>query len=68
MNQEPLHVMSLYYSIHQDSEGKTPLHSAIFSQQWRSTCILLEAGADATLVNHTLFTPLHNTMGFGFLA
>ena len=60
--------MYMYYHTHQDSEGKTPLHNAIVCQQWRSTRILLEAGADASLVNYSLFSPLHNTAGFGFLA
>ena len=51
----------------QDSEGNTPLHCAVLAQKLEAIVLLLEAGADPSLVNFRLFTPLHEAARIGFL-
>ena len=70
-----LHIPSLYKHADiqlchplQDTDGKTPLHSAVFSHRRKAIAMLLEGGADPALLNFRLFTPVHNATGFGFLA
>lgn len=52
----------------QDSEGKTALHSSVFSQRRRSVELLLQKGADPTLYDFEMMTPIHNAAGIGFVA
>lgn len=52
----------------QDSDGDTALHCAVLAQKNESTNILLEAGADPTLLNFRLFTPIHEAARIGFLS
>ena len=51
----------------QDWDGDTPLHCAVLAQKYESVAILLEAGADPTLLNYRLFTPIHEAARIGFL-
>ena len=51
----------------QDSDGDTALHCAVHSRKFQSVRILLEAGADPSLVNFQLLTPLHLAAKVGFL-
>ena len=50
----------------QDSDGDTALHCAVMAQKNESVSVLLEAGADPTLVNFQLFTPIHEAARIGF--
>ena len=59
--------MVFYYCI-QDSDGDTALHCAVLAQKNESTHILLDAGADPTLLNFRLFTPIHEAARIGFLS
>lgn len=52
----------------QDLDGDTALHCAVLAQKNESVNILLEAGADPTLVNFRLFTPIHEAARIGFLS
>jgi len=52
----------------QDSEGKTALHSSVFSQRRRSVELLLQKGADPTLLDFEMMTPIHNAAGIGFVS
>lgn len=56
----------IHFSL-QDSEGNTPLHCAVLAQKLEAIVLLLEAGADPSLVNFRLFTPLHEAARIGFL-
>ena len=58
----------LIISIMQDLEGKTALHSAVFSQRRRSVELLLQKGADPTLLDFEMMTPIHNAAGIGFVS
>ena len=51
----------------QDMQGQTALHHSLASQRTRAIPILLTAGADLTLLNANLFSPLLEAAGFGFL-
>jgi len=51
----------------QDSDGDTALHCAVLAQKNESVSVLLEAGADPTLLNFRLFTPIHEAARIGFL-
>ncbi len=51
----------------QDSDGDTALHCAVLAQKNESVTILLGAGADPTLLNFRLFTPIHEGARIGFL-
>lgn len=51
----------------QDGDGDTALHCAVLAQKNESVSILLEAGADPTLLNFRLFTPIHEAARIGFL-
>ncbi|XP_064385276.1 E3 ubiquitin-protein ligase mind-bomb-like isoform X1 [Halichondria panicea] len=51
----------------QDSDGDTALHCAVLAQKNESVTILLDAGADPTLLNFRLFTPIHEAARIGFL-
>lgn len=51
----------------QDSTGNTALHCAVLGQKNESVAILLEAGADPTLLNFQLSTPIHEAAKIGFL-
>ena len=57
----------IYMYVYQDHEGRSPLHSAVFSHQLRSLVALLEAGTDPTVLNHRLFGPIHNAAMNAFL-
>lgn len=59
--------LTLMHSSLQDSEGNTPLHCAVLAQKLEAIVLLLEAGADPSLVNFRLFTPLHEAARIGFL-
>jgi hypothetical protein len=52
----------------QDNDGDTALHCAVLAQKYESINILLEAGADPTLLNFRLFTPIHEAARIGFLS
>jgi E3 ubiquitin-protein ligase mind-bomb len=52
----------------QDADGDTALHCAVLAQKNESINILLEAGADPTLLNFRLFTPIHEAARIGFLS
>ena len=56
---------SLYFM--QCPDGNTALHSAVLTQKNGSIAILLEAGADPSMVNFSLQTPVHSAAMFGFL-
>ena len=47
-------------------DGNTALHVAVTSHRNESVAILLEAGADPTLYNHTCFSPLLKASMNGF--
>ncbi len=51
----------------QDHDGNTALHSAVMGQKNSSITVLLEAGADPTLVNFSLYTAIHDATRVGFL-
>ena len=51
----------------QDDNGDTALHCAVLAQKNESVTILLEAGADPTLLNFRLCTPIHEAAKIGFL-
>ena len=51
----------------QDSDGDTALHCAVLAQKNESVSSLLECGADPTLLNFRLFTPIHEAARVGFL-
>lgn len=50
-----------------DSDGDTALHCAVLAQKNESVSVLLDAGADPTLLNFRLFTPIHESARIGFL-
>ncbi|CAI8025486.1 E3 ubiquitin-protein ligase mib1 [Geodia barretti] len=52
----------------QDTDGDTALHCAVLAQKNESVNMLLEAGADPTLLNFRLFTPIHEAARIGFLS
>lgn len=43
------------------------MHCAVLAQKNESVAVLLEAGADPTLLNFRLFTPIHESARIGFL-
>lgn len=51
----------------QDKDGDTALHCSIHGRRYQSMCALLEAGADPSLVNFNILTPLHLAVKVGFL-
>lgn len=51
----------------QDSNGNTALHGAVLGQKNEAVVILLDAGADPTLLNFHLSTPIHEAAKIGFL-
>ena len=51
----------------QDSDGDTALHCAVLAQKNESVSVLLNAGADPTLVNFKLNTSFHEAARIGFL-
>ena len=57
-----------FYELVQDSNGNTALHCAVLGEKNESVSILLEAGADPTLLNFQLCTPIHEAGKVGFLA
>ena len=57
-----------YRIVFQDNDGDTALHCAVLAQKNDSMNILLEAGADPTLLNFRLFTPIHEAARIGFLS
>ena len=59
--------MAVCESYFQDMQGQTALHHVISSQRTRAVPILLTAGADLTLLNSNLLTPLLEATGYGFL-
>ena len=52
----------------QDADGDTALHCAVLAKKNESVIILLEAGADPTLLNFRLFSPIHEAARIGFLS
>ena len=50
-----------------DSEGDTALHCAVYARRAGCMHILLNAGADPTLVNFKLITPIHLAAQIGFV-
>jgi E3 ubiquitin-protein ligase mind-bomb len=51
----------------QDKDGDTALHCTIHGRRYQSMCALLDAGADPSLVNFNIYTPLHLAVKVGFL-
>lgn len=51
----------------EDSEGDTALHCAVYARRAGCMHILLNAGADPTLVNFKLITPIHLAAQIGFV-
>ncbi len=60
-------VMALLSDAVQDQDGNTALHSAVLTRKNSSISILLEAGADPTLVNFSLYTAIHDAARTDFL-
>lgn len=48
-----------------DKSGKTPLHTAILSKQFRIVDRLLESGADVTITDEAGDTALHTAIHVG---
>ena len=59
--------MNALYNL-QDPNGNTALHCAVLAQKNECVSILLDAGADPTLLNFQLCTPIHEAGKVGFLA
>ena len=51
----------------QDKDGDTALHCGIHGRRYQVLCALLEAGADPSLINFNILTPLHLAVQVGFL-
>jgi ankyrin repeat protein len=67
---ELLEIMAAHHSADvniQDRQGQTALHHVLSSQRTRAIPILLSAGANLTLLNSNLFTPLMEAAGHGSL-
>ncbi len=52
----------------QDVDGRTPLHRAVHSHHRSTLRILLEAGADHTVLDSKQFTVAHDSSGLGNIA
>jgi len=52
----------------QDNKGSTALQCAVIAQRNKSVSILLDAGADPTLVNFTCASSIHDACGYGLLS
>jgi len=51
----------------QDIDGNTALHTAVMCRKNGVVAALLDAGADPTRLNFSLFTPIHEAAWMGFL-
>jgi ankyrin repeat protein len=50
-----------------DKDGDTALHCAVHGRRYQALCALLEAGADPSLINFNILTPIHLAVRVGFL-
>ena len=58
-------ILSMTDVNNKDKSGKTPLHTAILSKQFRIVDRLLESGADVTITDEAGDTALHTAIHVG---